>query len=176
MTPNALVPALVIPLLLFSLYRRARRNFGRQPIQRKRMTFRIGLLGLVLVMLVAPTFHSTFLAAAAVAGLLLGAGLAWIGLRLTHFEITPDGQEFYTPNSYIGMGLMAVVVGRLVYRFVVMAPVAQSAGQPSQWGTGDPFSTLQGSPITVGILTIMIGYYLVYFIGILREGQKHGIA
>jgi hypothetical protein len=174
MAPTALLPALVVPLILFGLYRRLRRTFGRQPIQRKRMMVRIGLMCVALFFIVAPALHSTDLLLSAVGGAVIGAALGVLGLRLTRFEITPDGQEFYTPNVYIGAALTLIVVGRLIYRFTMMGPVlmqSASAAPPA-----DPFSAVHSSPLTLGIITVLIGYYLIYFIGILREGKKHGVA
>ena len=40
MAPNV-IPALMIPLMAFAMYRRVRGNFGPQPIRRKRMIARI---------------------------------------------------------------------------------------------------------------------------------------
>jgi hypothetical protein len=174
MTPTALMPALFVPLMLFALYRRFRRNFGRQSIQRKRMTFRIGMFCIVLVLFLMSAVHQMNLLIGAGIGLVLGGALAVLGLRLTKFELAADGQEFYTPNSYIGIVLTAVLVGRLVYRFVVLQPV-MAAPHPVPMNA-DPFAQLAQSPLTLGIFTLLIGYYLVYYIGILREGQKHGVA
>jgi cytochrome b561 len=128
-------------------------------------------LSLVLVLFVATALRSMDLVLGAFGGAVIGAGLGVLGLRLTRFEITPDGKEYYTPNAYIGAALISVVVGRLIYRFTTVAPmISQSAPQ------ADPFATVHSSPLTLGVLTVMIGYYLAYFIGILREGKKHGVA
>ena len=173
MTPTALLPALFIPLVVFVLYRRARRTFGRQPIRRNRMMVRIGLLGVVLALFIVPTLSRMDLAAGAIGGAVIGAALGVLGLRLTRFEITPDGQELYTPSTYIGAGLMAILVGRLVYRFVSMDPMAAAAAQQAPV---DPLNAVHGSPLTLGVVTLLLGYYLVYFVGILREGKKHSVA
>jgi len=57
---------------------------------------------------------------------------------------TAEG-EFYTPNVYIGVALSAVLIGRLIYRFVVLAPEMQSA---SQGAFGNPYGSFQRSPLT----------------------------
>jgi hypothetical protein len=173
MAPNALLPALFVPLILFALYRRVRRTFGRQPIRRNRMLVRIGLLCVVLALFVVPTLSRMDLAAGAVGGAMIGAALGVLGLRLTRFEITPDGQEFYIPNSYIGAGLTAILAARLVYRFVSMDPMMAASAQQAPL---DPLNAVHGSPLTLGIVTLLLGYYLAYFVGILREGKKHGVA
>jgi Protein of unknown function (DUF1453) len=173
MTPHALFPALLIPLILFGLYRRFRRNFGQQPIQRTRMMVRIGIMSVLLLLFAFSSLHQTQLLQGALAGVVLGAALAVWSLRLTRFEITPDGKEFYTPNSYFGMALTALLVGRLVYRFIVVAPAVQSAAEYSP--QTNPFAAVSSSPLTIGVITMLIGYYLVYYVGILREGKKHGV-
>jgi hypothetical protein len=174
MATPALLPALFVPLILFGLYRRFRRTFGRQPIQRKRMMLRIGLMAVALFFLVAPALHSMNLALSALGGAIAGGALGVFGLRLTRFEITPDGQEFYTPNVYIGAALSALVLGRLIYRFTTMGPALMPSADAAP--PMDPFSAVHSSPLTLGIITVLIGYYLIYFIGILREGRKHGVA
>ena len=173
MTPHALMPALFIPLILFALYRRVRGTFGRQLIKRRRLKWRIGILSIALPMMAIPALFRLDIAAGIILGALIGAALGFLGLRLTRFEITPDGQEFYTPSTYIGAGLMAILVGRLVYRFVSMDPMAAAAAQQAPV---DPLNAVHGSPLTLGVVTLLLGYYLVYFVGILREGKKHSVA
>src|SRR4051794_21719952 len=99
MTPQALLPALFVPLILFGVYRRVRRTFGQQPVQPKRMIFRIVLMCALAVAMVMVARHDGALLAAAAEGLALGGILAAVGLRLTQFETNPQGR-FYTPNAY----------------------------------------------------------------------------
>lgn len=165
MTHDPYVFAAMAALILFALYRRFRRNFGRQPLQPRRLKVRIASLSLVALLLGLRALHSTDIAAAGLVGVAAGAALAWYGLRLTRLDATPDG-IFYTPNGYIGALLSALLIGRLVYRFVVLYPAFQAA----QAQAGDPFAMYQRSPLTVALFGIVIGYYIAYCAGLLARG------
>ncbi|MEP7244045.1 MAG: DUF1453 domain-containing protein [Gammaproteobacteria bacterium] len=172
MTPQALLPALVVPLILFGVYRRIRRTFGRQPVQPKRMIFRIVLMCAVATALVLAASHDGALLAVSAEGLVLGAILAAAGLRLTQFETNAQGR-FYTPNAYVGAALTAVFLGRLVYRFITVTPEVHAAAQQS--ATTNPFDAFQRSPLTMAIFTMLIGYYLTYYAGVLWSARKQEI-
>lgn len=168
MTPAALAPAGFAVLIALMYYRRLRRLFGRQPVQPMRMKFRIAILLLVGALLLLRGALGPQGGLAAVAGLGGGIALAWLGLRLTTFESTPQG-NFYTPHGGIGLALSALLLGRLVYRFFVIAPVVQDAHQAGM----DPFAAFQRSPLTLAIFALLIGYYVTYYIAILlRTGTR----
>jgi len=168
MTPAALAPAGFAVLIALMYYRRLRRLFGRQPVQPMRMKFRIAILLLVGALLLLRGALGPQGGLAAVAGLGGGIALAWLGLRLTTFESTPQG-NFYTPHGGIGLALSVLLLGRLVYRFFVIAPVVQDAHQAGM----DPFAAFQRSPLTLAIFALLIGYYVTYYIAILlRTGTR----
>ena len=50
-------------------------------------------------------------------GVLLGAALGVLGLRLTRFEATSAGL-FYTPSAHLGIALSTLLVCRIAYRFI----------------------------------------------------------
>lgn len=165
MSHDPYVFAAMAALVLFALYRRFRSVFGRQALQPARLKTRIVILSFVALFLAMRVLHSTELAAAGFVGVAAGVALAWLGLRLTKFDVMPGG-IFYTPNAYIGAVLAAVLVGRLAYRFLVLYPGMQAAAQ-----AGDPFSTFQRSPLTVALIGIVIGYYIAYCTGLLARGS-----
>jgi len=168
MTPAALAPAGFAVLIALMYYRRLRRLFGRQPVQPMRMKFRIAILLLVGALLLLRGALGPQGGLAVVAGLGGGIALAWLGLRLTTFESTPQG-NFYTPHGGIGLALSVLLLGRLVYRFFVIAPVVQDAHQAGM----DPFAAFQRSPLTLAIFALLIGYYVTYYIAILlRTGTR----
>lgn len=167
MTPNALVPAAFAVLIAFSLYRRFRRLFGRQPVQPLRMKLRIAVLLLAGAFVLLRGLTQTDVMLAAAGGLVAGIVLAFVGLRWTQFEATPQG-SFYTPHSAIGLALSALLIGRLAYRFVVLYPSLQTAQQA---GAANPFEGLQHSPLTSATLTLFVGYYATYYIGVLRRSD-----
>lgn len=125
---------------------------------------RIGIFGLISVLLVGLSLEHARLLLGFAAGLLPGMGLAWVGLRLTRFETTAEGR-FYTPNMYLGIALSLLMVGRLVYRLTLLYGTSPSPNQP-------PPAQLMQSPLTFFVVGLLVGYYIVYFIGVLARCRK----
>jgi hypothetical protein len=166
MTPQALIPALLVPLIGYRLYRRFKTTFGRQPVQPKRMIVRAVILSAVATAFLIVASTQLTLIGSAAAGLALGGIVGVIGLRLTQFVLgTPEG-NFYTPNAYIGGALSAILVARLVYRFFVVVPAMQTVAANTS-----PYAGFQQSPLTLAILMVTIGYYLTYTTGILLKAR-----
>ena len=163
--------AVAVPLVALVLYRRVRRNFGRQPLRVGRLMLRSGLLALVAAMLLALGLVGAGAASTAglgvLAGLAAGGALAVVSLRMTRFEHGASG-HWYTPNSMIGVALTALLLGRLAYRFVAVRAVAATAA------AADPsaIAAFQRSPLTLAIAGLLIGYYLIYCIGLLRAARR----
>ncbi|MEI9866158.1 MAG: hypothetical protein WDN00_16710 [Limisphaerales bacterium] len=142
-------------MIAWGIYRRVRRNIGRQKLQPRRIIFSIVIFSLVSVLFIGMSLQQMHLMLGIVSGLALGVGLGFIGLRLTKFETNDEG-HFYTPNTHIGVALSLLFVGRLLYRFWVLRDVTVSSGHPP------PFQ----SPLTFFIFGLIAGYYIVYFIGL----------
>ena len=132
-SPNPVAPIVIAPLVVWRLYARTRRNFGRQPIQPKRMWTRLGILSLVTLVVATQGAIEPRLAAGWTAGLAGGVVLGTLALKLTRFR--RDGQnDCYFPNPWIGMVLTARFIGRLLYRFLVRYPQmshAAAGGYPA---------------------------------------------
>jgi hypothetical protein len=161
-----LVPTLVlVPLVGFMLYRRLRRTFGRQPVTPWRMILRIVLLSAICVVLLASSSLSSALVAAS-GGLALGVVLALVGLRHTSFEVTAAGR-FYTPNKWLGLVVTALLLGRLAARLLA---ISEGASQVAP-GTS-PLAGVQRSPLTIGLFFLLAGYYVPYYVGVLRKAGQ----
>ena len=167
MNQNPYVLAVFAALLVFLLYRRFRRLFGRQALQPARLKARVVMLAIVAGLFALRGLHSPNIAAAVLGGGAIGAALAYFGIRLTRFDVTPAG-IFYTPSGYIGIVLSALLLSRLAYRFVVLYPTFHAAKAE----TGDPFAMYQSSPLTVALLGVVIGYYMAYCVGLLVRGAE----
>jgi hypothetical protein len=167
MTPQALVPALLVPLIGYRIYRRFRTSFGRQPVQTKRMITRIVILSVIATLLIALSLGQLMTLGAAALGLALGGIIGVIGLRLTKFELGPTG-NFYTPHAYIGGAVSALLIARIVYRFLVVFPTMQTAAQHTM-PNANPYAQFQSSPLTLTILMLTAGYYIAYYAGILLK-------
>jgi hypothetical protein len=162
MTNAQLVPALVIPFIAWRIYLRARRSIGRQPFQANRLKVRIGVFSLVSLLIGVAAFAHLPSFEALAGGLVLGALLSLLGLRLTKFENTAEG-KFYTPNTALGVALLVLFVGRIAYRLFVIF------GDPM---IGDaPAPLMFQSPLTMLIFGLTAGYYIAYNAGVLVRAK-----
>jgi hypothetical protein len=147
---------LIIGIFAWGIYRRVRRNIGRQPLRPGRAKRSIVILSLISAVIVNASLQNINLLLGFGGGILLGALLGFAGLKLTRFETT-DAGHFYTPNTHIGVALSILFLGRMIYRMPILlgAPAAPDHQQAFQ------------SPLTLFILGLTVGYYLVYQTGIL---------
>jgi hypothetical protein len=158
MTPQ-MIYAFMIPLMALMVWRRVRGSFGRQPIRRKRMMVRIGVLSVIGALLALGGLHNLRLLEGLVGGALAGAALGLLGLKLTRFERNAEGADLYIPNAWIGGVLTVLLVGRLAWRFLVAMPQAQGPA-------------VGNSPLTLAILGLTLGYYVCYFAGLLVHHRR----
>jgi|SRR5579871_2811446 len=168
---QALVP---IAVVLFFLYRRVRRNFGRQKLRRGYMIFRMLLLCVVGALLLIPTFFSQELALVTIIGAAIGVGLALWAAKHTRF-LNQDGVLYYIPHTYTGLVVTALFLGRIIYRFFVLSQSKYTmATMDSNPGAGDfgGFSGIYHNPVTRLVFFILIGYYVYYYWFVLHE-SKH---
>jgi hypothetical protein len=163
MDPNLVAPILFAALVVWGILRRLRRTFGRQPVQVGRIWLRIGMLTLAGGLVIATSAARNAEALEAlIAGLACGAALAYLGLRHTKFEVTPEGR-FYTPHTYIGLVVTALFLGRLLYRFFYL-----SYGPNAVVGANQNLAaTYQKSPLTLGVFAVLVGYYVLFYAGVL---------
>jgi hypothetical protein len=155
MTPSMPVFGAALALVAWRIYRRIRRNIGRQPLRPRRALTSVILFSVLSVAIIYASLHQPRLLLGVSGGLSLGMLLGLIGLRLTRFETTAAG-HFYIPNTPIGVALSLLLVGRLGYRFMVLRDVAAAPGHPPP---------LQ-SALTFFIFGLMAGYYIVYQTGL----------
>ena len=163
---------IMVPLLAWMVLRRVSRQFGRQPIRRKRMTARIVMFAAIGGLLMLGGLHDIRLAEGVLGGAILGAVLGLVGLRLTRFETDPVKGDCYVPNPWIGALLTALLLGRLAWRFMAMlAPHGQHAdafapGADMQMG-------YQASPLTMLVVGLLVGYYIAYYAGLLVHHRRY---
>jgi len=170
-------PFLVSALLVFAIYRRLRRSFGRQLLRPGRMTVRIVLLGMAGCVLLPTALQSAQYLSAELAGAALGVGLAVWSAGRTRF-LMHDGRLHYVPHTYTGIVVSLLFLGRLAFRAVqaymgsqashLVNDSAVNAAQPAQ-----AFApSMVRSPLTIGIFFVLAGYYLFYYAWVLWK-SKH---
>ncbi|HEV2332837.1 MAG TPA: hypothetical protein VGV16_06710 [Gammaproteobacteria bacterium] len=166
--------AISFGFLLFLIYRRFRRNFGRQKLGRKRLKFRLWVFSILGLLLFLPALFSPLRALATVVGLGIGVSLALWAAKHTRFE-KQDGTLYYIPHSYTGMVVTALFLGRLLYKILWVSHSAFSGfgvdpGGVSPWDFGG-FSAISSNPLTRIIFFILVGYYVYYYWYVLNESE-----
>jgi hypothetical protein len=171
MDPKLVMPFLISALVAWALYRRVRRNFGPQPVRVGRMQFRAGLFCLIGALLLYLSLRDMQLLGALIGGVACGVALGYVGLRHTKFEVTPQG-SFYTPHTYIGLFVTALFAARILFRILSLNTGTHSLAQPES----NPFYSYQRSPLTQAIFGVLVGYYVFFTIGVLRNSKVKTIA
>ncbi len=158
------LPLLFVGFLVWIFALRVRSNIGRQRV-RPRM-IRIYLFwGIVFTLLVIRfSFQSTNQALALAGGLLLGAPLGRVGWRLTKFEETSEG-HFYTPDPRIGVSLLLLFAGRLLYRLWLFRESGGNGGVQAV-----------RNPLTLLIFGLIAGYYIVFYVGLFMYTREKGMS
>jgi hypothetical protein len=166
---------IMLPVLAWIVWRRVSRQFGRQPIQRKRMIFRIVVFSVIGVLLALSGFHKIELAEGLFGGVLIGAALGLLGIRLTRFEVDPVKGDCYVPNPWIGALLTVLLLGRLAWRFMVVLPQMQQVSAAATQAADYQRQSMGGytsSPLTMLVIGLLVGYYIVYFSGLLIHHRR----
>lgn len=164
MDPRVVIPYLVAALIVWRIYMRMRRSFGRQRVRDGRMWVRICIFSVITVLVSLGTVRDLPVLAGLLAGIACGAVLGYVGLRHTKFEVTPEGR-FFTPHTYIGLAVSALFIGRLLYRLPEIYSGMNAAGR-----AGRGFATdYQHSPFTLAVFGAVVGYYVLYYLGVLRR-------
>lgn len=166
MNPKLIAPILIGALVLWRLYTRTRRSFGRQRVRPRPMTIRIIVLALAGAFVAVAAGRDVRTLAALLLGGACGAVLASIALRHTRVEVSAQGR-FYTPHVYIGLAVTALFLGRIAYDFLVLyhGMPTVTAGHPQN--PMHPHYT----PLTLAVSGAFIAYYVTYYIGVLRKSR-----
>jgi hypothetical protein len=168
-------PYLFAALVVFAVYRRFRRSFGRQRLQAGRMTARMTLLAVVVCVLLPISLRSAQYLMAELAGAALGIGLGVWGAQRTRF-LMAGGRMHYVPHTYTGIAVSLLFLGRLAFRAVQIYTGGQAAHLDNA-PAADPSRALAAasmvrSPLTVGIIFLLAAYYLWYYAWVLWK-SKH---
>jgi hypothetical protein len=158
--------------IVYVVYRRFRRTFGRQPLRPTRMGIRIGLLIVVSCLLAPAALRSAAFLAAMISGLGIGIALAAWGASRTRFS-REGAQLYYLPHTYTGVAVSLLFLGRFAYRLIL----AYSGSPPSpvaagRLGADQPFTSMVQSPLTLAMFFVLAGYYVYYYIAVLRRSKR----
>lgn len=164
-------PYVIAALAVLLVYRRLRRSFGRQRVRRVRMSVRIGILVLLGCSLLPMAFRSGQFLAAELTGLIAGFTLGIWGARRTRYQAYKGGL-YYVPHSYTGVAVSLLLVGRLVYRLVEFYSLNHSNGLESASLQSVAPPAMMRSPLTVGLLIAVVGYYVCYYSCVMWKSKR----
>jgi hypothetical protein len=167
-----LVP-LVIALMPLILVQRYRFGVARQRARGWILTVNIVGLSLSAVLfLVTAAVTNVWVPQAfayAIAGFATGVALGLLGLALTRWEPTAEALHF-TPYRWLVLSIMLVVTTRILYGF-------WRAWRA--WGATPDDTTWLAAAGVAGSLAagaVVLGYYLVYWLGVRRRLQQQRVA
>lgn len=169
-----IVPYVLAALAVLLVYRRLRRSFGPQRLAPPRMRVRIGILMLLGASLLPAAVHSLQFLSADLAGLLSGIAFGAWGAARTRYE-RRDGQLYYVPHTGSGIAVSSLLIGRLVYRMSVVYSAQRAAAEnqlDALQALGSP--AMFKSPLTAGLLFVVVGYYVCYYSRVLRRSTRIG--
>jgi hypothetical protein len=101
----------------------------------------------------------------ALTGMAVGAVLGLLGLVLTRWESHPEGL-FYTPSRWLALLVMLAIAARLVYGW--WHATHSNSPDHQHW-----FLSVSGTQLSVAGAAGLIGYYLIYAIGVRIRITRH---
>jgi hypothetical protein len=169
------VPIVLFALLLFvllalagvvllSLALRYRAGTARRQARSWVASLNIWMTSFSAVFFLCFTFLLSFWVESAFRFALIGMGvgsiLGLLGLALTRWESRPEGL-FYTPSRWLAFIIVFAIAARVLYGW-------WHATHSGSSGTADPHRliTASGTQLSLAVAAGLIGYYLVYSIGV----------
>ena len=157
-------------VVLLSLALRYRAGTARRQARRWVASMNVWMTSFSAVFFLSFTLLLSFWVASAFRFALIGIGLGGIlgllGLALTRWESRPEGL-FYTPSRWLAFIIVLAIAARVVYGWWRATHPGSSAPGDQHWLT-----TASGTQLSLAIAAGLIGYYLVYSIGVrLRLGR-----
>jgi hypothetical protein len=169
------VPIIVFALLLFvllaftgvvllSLALRYRAGTARRQARRWVASLNVWMTSFSAVFFLSFTLLLSFWVDSAFRFTLIGLGcggiLGLIGLAMTRWESQPDG-FFYTPSRWLALLITLAIAARFVYGWWRATHSGSNAPGDQHW-----LSTASGTQLSVAVAAGLIGYYLVYSVGV----------
>ncbi len=103
----------------------------------------------------------------ALIGMCFGAILGLLGLAVTRWESQPEG-FFYTPSRWLALVVTLAIAARFVYGWWHAMHSGSSAPGDQNW-----LMTTSETELSLAVAAGLIGYYLVYSIGVRLQVARH---
>jgi hypothetical protein len=179
--PSA-VPIILFALLLFvllalggvvllSLALRYRAGTARRQARRWVASLNVWMTGFSTLVFLAFTFLLSFWLGSAFRFALIGMGsggiVGFLGLAMTRWESQSEG-FFYTPSRWLALFVTVAIVGRFIYGWWHATHSGSSLLSDQHW-----LMTASGTELSLAVAAGLIGYYLVYSIGVRLQITRH---
>ena len=102
----------------------------------------------------------------ALIGIAVGGLLGLLGLALTRWESHPEGL-FYTPSRWLALIVVFAIAARVLYGWWRATHTGSSPGD-QQW-----LITASGTQFSLAVAAGLIGYYLIYSVGVRLRLTRH---
>ena len=183
MLPSA-VPIIIFALLLLvllafggvvllSLFLRYRAGTTRRQARRWVASLNMWATSFSAVFFISFTLLLSFWAGSAFRFALIGMGcgviLGLLGLAMTRWETQPEGL-FYTPSRWLALVVTLAIAARFVYGWWHATHYGSGASAP---GAQHSMITASGTQLSLAVAAGLIGYYLVYSIGVRLRLTRH---
>jgi hypothetical protein len=169
------VPVIVLALLLFvllafagvvllSLALRYRAGTARRQARHWVASLNVWMTSFSAVFFLSFTLLLSFWVDAAfrfaLIGLSCGGILGLVGLAMTRWESQPEGL-FYTPSRWLALFITLAIAARFVYGWWRATHSRSNAPGDQHW-----LITASGTQLSLAVAAGLIGYYLVYSVGV----------
>ena len=169
------MPIIIFALLLFvllalagvvllSLALRYRAGTARRQARRWVASLNVWMTSFSAIFFLSFTLLLSFWVGSAFRFALIGIGvggiLGLLGLALTRWESRPEGL-FYTPTRWLAFIIVFAIAARVVYGWWRATHPGSSAPGHQHW-----LITASGTQLSLAVAAGLIGYYLVYSIGV----------
>ncbi|HEX3421513.1 MAG TPA: hypothetical protein VHT01_09795, partial [Candidatus Udaeobacter sp.] len=158
-------------VILLSLALRYRAGTARRQARHWVATLNLWMTSLSAVFFLSFTFLLSFWVGSAFRyasiGMLVGAILGLLGLALTRWESQSEGL-FYTPSRWLALIIVFAITTRVVYGWWRATHFSSSAPGDQHW-----VIVASGMQLSLAIGAGLIGYYLVYSIGVRVRLRQH---
>jgi hypothetical protein len=151
-------------VILLSLVLRYRAGTTRRQARRWVASLNVWMTSFSAVFFLSFTFLLSFWVESAFQFALIGMGvgsiLGLLGLAMTRWESQPDGL-FYTPSRWLAFIIVFAIAARVLYGWWHATHSGSSDTVDQHW-----LITASGTQLSLAVAAGLIGYYLVYSIGL----------
>src|SRR5205809_6382603 len=178
------VPIILFALLLFvllalagvislSLALRYRAGTARRQARRWVASLNVWMTSFSAVFFLSSTLLLSFWVGSAfgfaLTGMCVGGILGLLGLTMTRWESQDEGL-FYTPSRWLAFLIVFAITARFVYG---LWRATHSGSSVSARGGQHLLITASGTQLSLAVAARLVGYYLVYSIGVRLRLRRH---